>query len=154
MTMADRKLVSTIVDSLITIGAVWIAMTVAGMALVLVPSSPGGPLASLLVYTVLLAAYARWTGTGRRSVGAYFLAGFFPPLVCFFLLIPLLPHLEPSFFQNGGAIIFVGLGVGFQTGGGADTPIEAYLPLMWMNLLLPIAAVVGARGFVRYRRPD
>ena len=128
--------------------AVWLAMAVAGMTPFLVSS----PVVSLLIYAALLAAYARWTEAGRRSTLAYFLAGLFPPLDCFVLLTPLLPHLEPSFFQNGGALVFVGISVGFQTHGGADTPIEAYLPLMWMNLLLPIVAVIGVRGFLRYRR--
>jgi hypothetical protein len=138
---------------LTTIGAVWLAMAVAGMVPMLVPSRPG-EVASLLVYIALLAAYARWTEAGRRSAGAYFIGAFFSPMMCFYLLVPLLPRLPTSFFENGGAIVFVGLGVGFQSHGGADTPIEAYLPLMLLNILLPIVAVVGARGFVRYRRQD
>jgi len=132
-----------------TFGAAWIAMAITA----LVPWLNSSPVASLLVYTGLLAGYAGWTEAGRRSAVAYFLAGFFPPLVCFFLLTPFLPRMEPSFFDNGFTILFfVGLGVGFQTHGGPDTPIEAYLPLMWANLLLPIAAVIGGRAFLRYLR--
>ena len=134
---------------LTTFGAVWVAMAVAGM----VPWLTSSPMASLLVYTTLIAVYARWTEAGRRSAVAYFLAGFFPPLVCFFfLMLPLLPRLPPSFYENGGAFVFVGLNVGFQTHGGADTPLEAYLPLMWLDLLVPIALVIGVRGFLRYHR--
>jgi hypothetical protein len=144
---------SRIRDGLVTIAAVWLAMAVAGSVPLWVPSRSGGSLVSLLVYTVLLAAYARSTGPGRRSAGAYFLAGFFPPLVCFILLTPLLPHLDSSFFLSGGSLVFIGLTVGFQASGAADTPIEAYLPLMWLNLLLPIVLVVGGRGFIRYHRP-
>jgi hypothetical protein len=150
--MHDTKRPLRIRDSLTTIGAVWVAMAVAGMVPLLVPWSSGGEVGTLLVYTALLATYARWTGVGRRSVGAYFLAGLFPPLICFVLLTPLLPHPGPSFFQNGGAVVFVGLGVGIQTHGGADTPVEAYLPLMWLNLLLPIAVVIGGRALVRWHR--
>jgi hypothetical protein len=138
-------------DGLTTIGAVWLAMFVASMSFFVSPGR-GGELGSLLVYTALLAAYARWTGPGRRSAGTYFLAALFPPLVCFVILTPLLPHLPPSFLENGGAVVFVGLGVGIQAHGGPDMPIEGYLPLMWLNLLLPIVAVLGVRGLVRYRR--
>jgi len=150
--MYGATLLPKLGHGLLTFGAVWLAMLVAGMVQVVVTSQPGGAVASLLVYTALLAAYARWTKPGRRSTIAYFIGAFFSPLMCFFLLVPLLPRLPTSFFENGGDIVFVGLGVGFPTHGGADTPMEAYLPLMLLNLLLPIAAVLCARAFVRYHR--
>jgi uncharacterized membrane protein SirB2 len=153
MSMVDRKLIPTIRDSLTTIGAVWLAMAIAAFLAELASSSLGGQLASLLAYICLVAAYMRWTGPGRRSSLPYFLAGLFPPLICFVLLTPLLPHLEPSFFENGGMLVFVGIGVGIQSGGGGpDASLEAYLPLMWLNLLLPIALLIGGRAFLRYRR--
>jgi hypothetical protein len=139
-------------DGLMTVAAVWLAMSVAGFAAVLVPSSPARTLVSLLVYTALLAAYARWTRTGRRSAGTYFLAGLFPPLICFIILTLLLPHSGAAFFEYADIVLFAGLNIGFQFHGGADTPLEAYLPLMYLNILLPIVAVVGVRGFVRYHR--
>jgi len=150
--MNDAKRHSKLWHGPITFGAVWLFIFIATLARWPVRSEPGGAIATLLAYTVLIVAYARWTEAGRRSTVAYFLAGFFPPLICFSLLTPVLPSLPPSFFQNGGAIVFVGLGVGFPVHGGPDTPLEAYLPLMWLNLLLPILIVIGGRAFVRHHR--
>ena len=140
--------------SLATIGAVWLFATAAGVLPGLFPWNAGAQMASLLLYTTLLAGYARWTEAGRRSAGAYFLGGFLVPVICIALLVALDPVGPDSFFAQGGEAVFAGLNVGFQFHGGADTPLEAYLPLMWANLLLSIAAVIGGRSFVRYHGKD
>jgi len=140
---------------LATIGFVWVAASLAGMLPGLFSRNAVAQAASLGIYTVLLAAYARWTEAGRRSSGAYFLAGLLLPIACFALLVLLpLPADPASFLWSGFEAIFAGLDIGFQAHGGPDTPLEFYLPLMWLNLLLPIAAVVGGRSFVRYHRSD
>lgn len=152
--MEERGRAARIKDGLITIGAVWLALTVAGIVAALLFRPSAEVPVSLLLYLLLLAAYARWTGPGRRSAGAYFLGGFLYPIICFALLIALIGLVPHSFFDKGGDFLFAGANVGFQFSGGPDTPLEAYLPLMFLNLLLPIALVVGVRGFVRYHRPD
>ena len=63
-------------------------------------------------------------------------------------------EVPPSFFDNGGDALFAGANVGYQFSGGADTPLDAYLPLWFLNTLGPIVVVIGARGFIRYHRPD
>jgi hypothetical protein len=141
-------------DSLTTFGAVWLALTFAGGMAWALPWPSAAPAISLFIYAALLAGYARWAEPGRRSGGAFFLAGFLLPIVCIALLIILpVPAPESSLFHYWEAI-FVGLNVGFQVHGGPHTPPEAFLPLMWINLLLPIVAIVGGRAFVRYHRPD
>jgi len=152
--MEERGRYAKLRDGLITIGAVWLSLTVAGVVAGLLPWRSAAPATSLLLYLALLAAYARWTGPGRRSAGAYFLAGFLYPIASFAALIALIGVLPFSFFDNGGDALFAGANVGYQFRGGADTPLDAYLPLWFLNTLGPIAVVIGVRGFIRYHRPD
>jgi hypothetical protein len=137
---------------LTTFAAVWLAMAVAEMTMRVVHPGLGSAAASLLVYAALIAAYARWTESGRRSTAAYLLAGCFPPFVCSVLLVALL-QVPSSSFENGGAIAWTGVGVGFQPHGGPDMPIEGYLIPMWLNLLVPMVAILGGRAAFRYARP-
>jgi hypothetical protein len=153
--MEGRGLRAKLTDGLITIGAVWLALTAGGIIAGPLHGRPvAAPVLSLLLYFALLAAFARWTGPGRRSVGAYLLAGFLYPIAWVTLLITLIGVLPHSFFDNGGDLILAGFNVGYQFQGGADTPFEAYLPLMWLDIFVPIVAVVGTRAFLRYHRPD
>jgi hypothetical protein len=141
-------------DSLTTFGAVWLALTLAGGMAWSLPWPRIAPALSLLIYAVLLAAYARWTGPGRRSASAYFLGALLLPIVCIALLIILPVPAPESFLVHCWELIFDGFNVGFQFHGGPDTPFDAYVPLMYLNILLPIVAVIGGRAFVRYHRPD
>jgi hypothetical protein len=151
--MYDAKRPARIRDSLTTIGAVWLAASIGGMVPSLSPWSAGGQAASLLIYTLLLAMYARWTKTGRRSTAAYFVAGLILPVFVFALFLFLLSSVPHSFLDNGGLFLFSALGVGFQVHGGPDTPLEAYVPMTYLNIFLPIFAVIGGRAFLRYHRP-
>jgi hypothetical protein len=137
-------------DGLTSTGAVWSALTFAGLVAGLQPWRAAQPIFSLLIYAASLAAYARWTGPGRRSVGAYFIAGLLFPVAFVAGLILIFRITDDPGWML--VPIFAGASVGFQFHGGADTPLDAYLPLIWLNVMLPIALVIGARSVIRYGR--
>jgi len=140
-------------DGLATIGAIYIALAAAGMVGVLLFRAGLAPVASLAAYTVLLGVYAFLTGPGRRTAApVYLFIGFVYPVIGIGVLIYSIG--APAAVLEAAGVLFAGIGIGFQQGGGPDTPLEAYLPLIYANILVPILLVLLARAVWTLARRD
>jgi hypothetical protein len=146
-------LLRTLGDALVTILAVWLALTLAGLSMVLLrPSTLVAALLSLAVYSGLLALYTFRAGPGRRSgLPPYLLGALLHPVVIVAIVLVLPRGAQDSGFDWVQAVS-AGLGIGFQPAGGPDTP-GAYFLLPWaLNLLLPVVLVTALRGSARHDR--
>jgi hypothetical protein len=142
-------------DGLITIGAIWLALVVAGLAVSGLGTSLVAALLSFGIYTGLLAGYAFFAGPGRRSAGLWFLVGgLLYPVACFAVLIALSSFLPPDSLVDGVSVPMAGLRVGWQPSRLAHEVIGVHLLPFAMNPLGPIVLVLLARSIVRRRAPD
>lgn len=134
-----------------TIAAVWLALILSALSIAWLQLRPpaSAPL-SIAVYLALLAVIAFRSGFGRRTPAFVFLLGaFLYPFAFALILFAVAAVGEPDTLLTAAFIFAAGLGIGFQAGGGPDTPFEAYLLPWLLNLLVPMILVLGARGILR-----
>jgi hypothetical protein len=142
--MGRERLRGFLTDSLMTVGAIYVAIAGAGAVGVLLFAAGLAPVGSLLTYAVLLALYVFATAPGRRTAGpVYLLVGCIYPVVALAVFIFTLG--ASPMLRMAAGLVCAGIGIGFQFSGGADTPLEAYLPLIYANILGPILLVLLAR---------
>jgi hypothetical protein len=143
-------------DGLITIGAIWLALVVAGLAVSGLEISLVATLLSFGIYTGLLACYAFFTGPGGRSAGHWFLVGgLLYPVACIAALIALARRLlPPAPVPDWVSVPMAGLRVGWQPTRLAHEMIGFDLLQLAMSLLGPILLVLLARSIVRHRAPN
>ena len=152
--MAETTKLRKVADGLITIGAVWLALTLAGIpTLIPVEISPVAMATmTLVLYSLLLAGYAFGFGPGQRSrFPAFAIGGFLYPAYFVVLLIELERFRSSERFSEALMSLGAGIAVGFQVRGGPDAPVEFYL-LPWLaNFLIPIVIVLAGRAMLRER---
>ena len=138
-------------DALLTVPAVWLCFILAGFSVVRLQPGTIGTILSVAICVVLLFAWGYWTGPGRRTaLPVFLLASLLYPIFCTAVLLTLPLDLTMGPLQWLG----VGMLVGYQPGGGADTPIEFYIIPMLVNMLIPIAFMGVLREQVRATRRD
>ena len=136
-------------DLLMTCGAVWLALAIAGISIGWLRASMLATAISFTVYVLLLGLFSFGTGPGRRApLSVYLIAGILYPIVAIALLIMLVSLEPPEPFLELISFAGAGLRVGFEPVGGPDTPIEFYLPLWTLNLLGPIVILIVARDLL------
>jgi hypothetical protein len=142
-------------DGLITIGAVYLALTIAGISATWLGSVGIGPLGSLAAYAALLTLYAFRTGPGWRSpIPVYFAGALIYPILLVAMLLGIRWLGQSQALLGPVFTLAAGINVGIQARGGADTPLEAYVGPWLANFLLPIVVVIGIKEVVRYFRDD
>ena len=151
--MAEGALASRLKDGLITIGAIWLILTLAALpCLLLGVGTLAGALVSLAAYLALLGVYALRTGPGQRSAFPAFFAGAvsYPAyLIAIWMAVETIGRTE--FLVDAALLLSNGVAIGFQVEGGADTPMLFYLGPWTLNFLIPIILVLMLRAHLRDR---
>lgn len=132
-------------DALLTIPAVWLILILAGMSGARLQPSLAGAALSVAVCVGLLLAWGHWAGPGRRTaLPVYLLAGLLYPILSMALLLSV-----PTQATESVQWLFAGMALGYQPGGGPDTPLEYSIIPMLLNLFGPILLMGLLRSLVR-----
>ena len=144
---------SRLKDGLKTVGAVYLALTLAGISTALFAPLGVGAAGSLAAYSALLALYAFGTGAGWRSpIPAYLVGALLYPVLFVALLVGVEALGRPPWLWAVLFALTAGIDVGVQFHGGPDTPLDVYYGPWLANFVLPILVVIGIKDIVRYFR--
>jgi hypothetical protein len=121
-------------DRLITVLAVWLILSVAGIAGSVVPGRPSSAVTASALFVVLLITYSVTTAPGRRATMAVYMGagvGILPLAFTLLLLIDRTDRYDLSW-------MFVGGGVGYMLRGAGDSGFIVAWFVWWMSILLLI----------------
>ena len=137
-------------DALLTVPAVWLCLILAGLSAVRLQPGTFGTILSVAVCVILLFAWGHWTGPGRRTAfPVYLLAGLLYPILTTLLLLTVSTEAFDSVQW-----LTAGMVVGYQPGGGPETPPGYYVLPMLVNLFGPILFMGALRQAVRATTRD
>ena len=153
--MSDTAVPTTPKDGLITFGATYVMLTVAGkVANAILPSYlwmwKPDRVASLVLFAALVSLYAFGTGPGRRTGWrAYLLCGVTLPV--FLWLVAIIGYVLPLPYEAFKVYValLAGFGVGFRVAGGGYPPFEVTLLLWMLGIVLATVAAPMVRDLPR-----
>ncbi|HYI65260.1 MAG TPA: hypothetical protein VEW71_10280 [Allosphingosinicella sp.] len=139
--MAAKRDISSVRDSLITILAVWLMLSIAGAIGALAPSRDAISWVASAAFVILLAGYALWPGPGRRSGAPIYMASGITLLPLSFALLFFILATERYQLEW----LIVGGNVGYNPGGMDSGALFGGF-IWWLSVMLLLAVSLAPRA--------